>query len=84
LTSEEQENVLFVDLEWMRNTDEGPGMIGIGLRDGSVHPFHVPMIGGIPDGIKTLMEEPTIQSGQSIPLQYQNVQRGQHQHFKCC
>jgi hypothetical protein len=57
----EQGNVLFVDLEWTRNTDEGPGTIGIGLRDGSVHLFHVPTIGGIPDGIKTLMKEPTIQ-----------------------
>jgi ribonuclease D len=57
----EQGNVLFVDLEWTRNTDEGPGTIGIGLKDGSVHLFHVPTIGGIPAGIKALMEEPTIQ-----------------------
>jgi hypothetical protein len=64
----EQGNVLFVDLEWTRNTDEGPGTIGIGLRDGLVHLFHVPTIGGIPDGIKTLMEEPTIRKVKSIPL----------------
>lgn len=57
----EQGNVLCVDLEWSRNTKEGPGTIGIGLKDGSVYLFHVPMIGGIPKGIKTLMQEPTIQ-----------------------
>ena len=56
----EQGNVLFVDLEWTPRTEEGPGTVGIGLSDGSVYLFHIPTLGGIPSGVKTLMEEPTI------------------------
>ena len=56
----EQGNVLFVDLEWTLCTEEGLGTVRIGLSDGSVYLFHIPTLGGIPCGVKTLMEEPTI------------------------
>ena len=56
----EQGNVLFVDLKWTPHTEEGPGTVGIGFSDGSVYLFHIPTLGGIPSGVKTLMEEPTI------------------------
>jgi hypothetical protein len=56
----EQGNVLFVDLEWTRNTKDGPGTVGIGLADGSVYLFHIPTLGGIPKGVTTLMEEESI------------------------
>ena len=56
----EQGNVLFVDLEWTRSSNKGPGVIGISLCDGTVYLFHIPILGGIPSGIKTLLEEPTV------------------------
>ena len=56
----EQGNVLFVDLEWTCSSNKGPGVIGIGLCDGTVYLFHIPILGGIPSGIKTLLEEPTL------------------------
>ena len=56
----EQGNVLIVDLEWTRSSNKGPGVIGISLCNGTVYLFHIPILGGIPSGIKTLLEEPTV------------------------